>query len=188
MRSRAGGIALSGALVVLLGGCGIGDTLPRPTATASAKTPLATLAATPLASITPVNFASCPKMNEYVLIRSGYEAQGIIRTAPGAVADGQLWVNFQYLTYAHYGQTDYAAGKFVWRMTGHGDFHVLALGPHGEQLLPKAGPDAHLGSSWDTHPGSEWGTGMTFSSAGCWDLYAWRDDIAGDVALRIEQR
>jgi hypothetical protein len=46
-------------------------------------------------------------------------------------------------------QLGYAQGKFVWRITGHGDFHVLALGPHGEQLAPDDGPVLDLEhASW----------------------------------------
>jgi hypothetical protein len=109
-----------------------------------------------------------------------------VRSTSGVIAEGQLWVWIQTLAHTQGGEADYAQGKFVWKMTGQGDFHVLALGPHGEQLAPKDGPVAHSGSTWNTHPGDEWGTIMTFSSAGCWDLHVWRDDVAGDVALRIE--
>jgi hypothetical protein len=167
------GACLTGTLALLLSGCG-GDAVSQLTATISAKTPLA--------SVTPLTFVSCPTVGEYL----HSEAQGAVRSTTGDIAEGQLWVWFQTLTSEHYGQPYYSQGKFVWRITGHGDFHVLALGPHGEQLAPQEGPTAHLGSTWDTHPGDEWGTIMTFSSAGCWDLRVWRDDVSGDVALRIE--
>jgi hypothetical protein len=167
------GACLAGALATLLSACD-SAAVPQPTMTPTQ---------TPIATVTPLTFVSCPTMKEYP--RS--EAQGVVRSTSGAIVEGQLWVWIQSLTSEHYGQPYYSQGKFVWRMTGHGDFHVLALGPHGEQLLPKEGPEAHsYGSTWNTHPGDEWGTSMVFSSAGCWDLHAWRDDVSGDVALRIE--
>jgi hypothetical protein len=176
------GVCLACALALFLSACGIGDLLPQPTATKTVNTLLISITPTPLASVTPLTFVSCPTVREYV----GKEAQGVVRSPNGAIAEGQLWVWIQSFGYTHSGQADYAGGKFVWRMTGQGDFHVVALGPHGEQLIPKEGPTAHQGSTWDTHPGDEWGTSMVFSSAGCWDLRVWRDDIMGDVALRIE--
>ena len=74
--------------------------------------------------------------------------------------------------------------KIVWRMTGTGDFHVVAVGPQGQHLAPVWGPEAHLGSNWE-RPGGEWGTGFTFPVAGCWDMHATRDDTSGDVWLMM---
>jgi len=162
------GVCLAGTLALLLSACG-GEALSQPTTTASAKTPA----------------ASCA--SKFTNVSVGYEAQGTIRSATsGDTSSEQLWVLMMYTTSAQAGQPDYIQGKFVWRMTGHGDFHVLALGPHGEQLAPKEGPTAHLASTWDTHPGDEWGTIMAFSSAGCWIMRAWRDDVSGDVALLLK--
>jgi len=166
------GVSLASALALLLSGCD-SAVVPQPTATPTQ---------TSLATVTPLTFVSCPTVSEY----AHSEAQGVVRSTNGTIAEGQLWVWIQTLTSEHYGQPYYAQGKFVWRMTGHGDFHVLALGPHGEQLAPQEGPVAHSGSTWNTHPGDEWGTLMTFSSAGCWDLRVWRDDVSGDVALLLK--
>jgi hypothetical protein len=161
------GACLAGTLALPLSACG--------GAAASQSTPTPTQ--------TPVT--SC--LSKFTSVSVGYEAQGVIHSASGAdVSGAQLWVLMMYTTSAQLGQPDYVQGKFVWRMTGHGDFHVLALGPHGEQLAPKDGPTAHLGSTWDTHPGDEWGTIMTFSSAGCWIMRAWRDDVSGDVTLLLK--
>jgi hypothetical protein len=161
------GACLVGALALLLSGCE-SAVVPQPTAT---------LTQTPV--------TSCP--SKFSRASVGYEAQGTVRSMSGGDISGeQLWVLMEYVNAAQNGEPPYAQGKFVWRMTGHGDFHVLAIGPHGEQLNPEEGPDAHGSSTWDTHPGDEWGTIMTFSSAGCWDLRAWRDDIFGDVALLLK--
>lgn len=74
--------------------------------------------------------------------------------------------------------------KIVWRMTGTGDLHLIALGPQGQHLAPAWGPEGHGGSNWD-RPGDEWGTGFTFPAAGCWDMHATRDDTSGDVWLLV---
>jgi hypothetical protein len=161
------GACLAGTLALLLSGCD--------SAAVSQST------ATP----TQMPGTSCP--SKFTNVSVGYEAQGTIRSATsGDTSSEQLWVLMMYTTSAQAGQPDYVQGKFVWRMTGHGNFHVLALGPHGEQLAPKEGPTAHLGSTWDTHPGDEWGTTMTFSSPGCWIMRAWRDDVSGDVSLLLK--
>jgi hypothetical protein len=74
--------------------------------------------------------------------------------------------------------------KIVWRMTGSGDFTIVALGPHGMNVSPSQGPAEHLGSNWN-RPGDEWGTVFTFPVAGCWDLHTTRNNAFGDVWLHI---
>ncbi len=76
--------------------------------------------------------------------------------------------------------------KFVWRMTGTGSFQIVALHPDVAPLAPIWGPDAHGGSSWNTHPGDEWGTGFNFPTSGCWDLHVTRDHAAGDVWITVK--
>src|SRR5215469_2159524 len=63
--------------------------------------------------------------------------------------------------------------KIVWRMTGSGNFTIVAVGPDGMKLPPSQGPSEHLASSW-SRPGDEGGTVFTFPMAGCWDLHATR--------------
>ncbi len=75
--------------------------------------------------------------------------------------------------------------KIVWRMTGSGDFHIVALGPSGMTVPPSQGPDAHSGSSWN-RPGEEWGSVFIFPVAGCWDLHATRGTSFGDVWLVVQ--
>jgi hypothetical protein len=74
--------------------------------------------------------------------------------------------------------------KIVWRMTGSGDFSIVAVGPDGVKVSPSQGPTEHLGSNWN-HPGDEWGTVFTFPRAGCWDLHATRGNASGDVWLKV---
>jgi hypothetical protein len=75
--------------------------------------------------------------------------------------------------------------KIVWRMSGSGDFIIVALGPSGMKVSPSQGPNAHLGSNWN-RPGDEWGTVFYFPVAGCWDLHATRGTSAGDVWLVVQ--
>ncbi|MGH8946355.1 MAG: hypothetical protein ACRDVL_09405, partial [Acidimicrobiia bacterium] len=70
--------------------------------------------------------------------------------------------------------------KIVWRATGEGDVTFQALGPNGSTVTPIWGPESHASSSWDSHPGDEWGTGWVFPEAGCWSVELRRDD--GSVA------
>ncbi len=75
--------------------------------------------------------------------------------------------------------------KFVWHMTGTGTFQIVALHPHVSPLAPIWGPEAHGSSSWDTHPGDEWGVGFNFPTAGCWDLHVTRAHATGDVWITV---
>lgn len=97
----------------------------------------------------------------------------------GTVTGGELWALLGG------GQLPEPKGlqvKIIWRLTGNGDLHLSATGPTGPTIRPDWGPQAHGGSSWE-RPGDEWGAGFTFPVAGCWDIHAARDDIAGDVYL-----
>jgi len=99
----------------------------------------------------------------------------------GTITGGELW------TLLDGGSVPEPKGvqlKIVWRVTGHGDLHLSATGPAAQTVRPDWGPEAHGGSSWQ-RPGDEWGTGFTFPAAGCWDVHAARDNVAGDVYLMV---
>jgi len=51
--------------------------------------------------------------------------------------------------------------KIVWRMTGSGDFNVVAIDIDGNRLAPSQSPMPNSGSSWN-RPGDEWGTAWVF--------------------------
>jgi hypothetical protein len=94
----------------------------------------------------------------------------------GSSTNGSLWI----LLFA-----DTRVGsdiKIVWRMTGTGDLHLVAIGPQGQHVAPDWGPQAHSGSNWN-RPGDEWGAGFTMPVTGCWNLHASRADTSGDVWL-----
>ena len=78
-----------------------------------------------------------------------------------------------------------SALKIVWRMTGTGDFHLVAIDPQGQSLPPSFGPEAHDGSNWK-RPGDEWGSGFdSLPGAGCWDFHVTRANASGDVWLVV---
>lgn len=99
----------------------------------------------------------------------------------GTATNAELWALLQSYTVPPKAQVDV---KIVWRMTGSGNFTIVAFGPHGMKVSPSEGPEAHSGSNWN-RPGDEWGTVFIFPAAGCWDLHATRDNASGDVWLKI---
>ena len=99
----------------------------------------------------------------------------------GTVTGGELWALLDG------GQLPEPKGvqlKIVWRMTGTGELRLSATGPAGRTVQPDWGPQAHGGSNWG-RPGDEWGAGFTFPLAGCWNIHAVRDNIAGDVYIIV---
>jgi hypothetical protein len=76
--------------------------------------------------------------------------------------------------------------KVVWRMTGTGDFAVVARGPNDEVLDPVQGPTPHVGSNWE-RPGDEWGTFFVLTSPGCWRLEASRGADTSTVYVLAEE-
>jgi hypothetical protein len=73
--------------------------------------------------------------------------------------------------------------KIVWRMTGQGDLALSAIGPNATTVAP-TWVKAHDASNWK-RPGDEWGSGFTFTQAGCWRLHAERADSSGDLWLVV---
>lgn len=102
--------------------------------------------------------------------------------AQGTGVNAELWALFMSTSgIPPVAKTDV---KIVWRMTGEGDFNIVAIGPHGTKVSPTEGPTAHGGSNWN-RPGDEWGSVFNFPLAGCWDLHATRDNAFGDVWLKV---
>src|SRR2546423_12507794 len=58
--------------------------------------------------------------------------------------------------------------KIVWRMGGHGAFHIEAKTTDGTGAQLTFGPEPHGGSTWYVPNTDEWGAGFIFPSAGCW--------------------
>ncbi|HLW00030.1 MAG TPA: hypothetical protein VKT82_15280 [Ktedonobacterales bacterium] len=160
-------------LVLLLAGC---SGSPAPTTQASATVAItqpSTLATTqPTLSTTPGSLGApgChPPSSEQTSAIGGPEVHG-------TSANGSLWLLL-------FGDTKVGVDlKIVWRMTGTGDLHLIAIGPQGQRVAPDWGPEAHGGSNWN-RPGDEWGAGFTMPVVGCWDLRATRDNTSGDAWL-----
>jgi hypothetical protein len=161
---------LPGILVLVLAACGSQAQAPAsPTATPRPTQSSATPTTAPVGPLGAVGCKPASPMQPSGVGGPEFE---------GTSADASLWtLLFNPL----------ATGqdiKMVWRMTGSGDLHVVALGPQGQQVQPDWGPEAHSGSNWQ-RPGAEWGTGFTFPAAGCWDMRATRENASGDVWLVI---
>ena len=76
--------------------------------------------------------------------------------------------------------------KMVFRLTGEGDFDVVARHQDGTEIVS----DWHLGdgttdgSSYG-RPGPEWRMLFTLPAAGCWNIHFTRGDGAADVWLMV---
>lgn len=75
--------------------------------------------------------------------------------------------------------------KIIWRLGGSGDLSLVAIAPDGSRVAPDW-QKAHTGISAWTRPGDEWGTGITFTQTGCWDIHAARQGASGDVWVVVQ--
>jgi hypothetical protein len=144
----------------------------------AAKTPTMTPTVTPTVTPLPLGAPNCQPPSPITPPGLGFrDVRGTITSGTG-----ELWA----LPMGGDGPSIHAQQdvKIVWRMTGFGDFQIVALGPAGARAPLLFGPDKHLSSNWQ-RPGEEWGTGFHFPVAGCWDLHATRDSLAGDVWLLV---
>lgn len=101
--------------------------------------------------------------------------QGFREIFGTAVGHEELWALPFVPRGASWAQADAAAFdglvgkeiKIVFAMTAmHLPF--TARGPGGQTLAPAWGPSLHSSSNWARQPGSEWGAGFVFPTAGCW--------------------
>ena len=74
--------------------------------------------------------------------------------------------------------------KIAWRMTGTGDLTLSATGPAGSTIKPEW-LEYHGGSSWQ-RPGTEWGSGLRFTEAGCWTVHARRGSAEATASLLVK--
>jgi hypothetical protein len=104
-------------------------------------------------------------------------AQGLRDVFGTAVGREQLWAlpfvpeGAAWPT-PHFAVFDGLVGKEIKIVFGMTTFHTpfRASGPGSTILQPVWGPSFHAGSSWDRQPGTEWGAGFVFPSAGCWRI------------------
>ena len=74
--------------------------------------------------------------------------------------------------------------KVVWRVTGAGDFRVVAVGPESQEVPPVSGPTEHFGSNWD-RPGDEWGTFFRLDEPGRWQLRIQRGSSTATLPVEV---
>jgi hypothetical protein len=77
--------------------------------------------------------------------------------------------------------------KTVWRLDGPsalGPPTFALVGPGGVPGQLNWGPQEHLGSSWN-RPGREFGTGLQFPTAGCWDVHVTLGQLVGDLYVVV---
>lgn len=161
--------------LVLLAACSGGAQVPSPASPVVQKTVAAPSPSPTITGPTTPGLQRCQPASPIDNSPVGPEVQG---TATNA----ELWALIQSTSgIPPVAKTEV---KIVWRMTGSGDFMIVALGPSGVEISPSQGPEPHLGSNWN-RPGGEWGTVFTFPVAGCWDLHATNGNASGDVWLKV---
>ncbi len=75
--------------------------------------------------------------------------------------------------------------KIIWRMTGSGDLHLVAIGPDGQCVMPTS-LTHHIDSVWK-RPGEEWGSLFTFPTPGNWNVHATRGSLSGEVWFLVQK-
>ena len=159
-------------LIVLLAGCSSAAPLVKKP-TALPASPTSAPANTPGGpGCQPASPAIVPRGNE---TSAGVGLPQVEGKAPG----GQLWA----LIFNGWPMQTGNQNKIVWRMTGSGNLELVAYGPDGRMVHP-ADVTLHEGSSWQ-RPGDEWGSVFVFPSAGCWNIHATRENLAGDVWVMV---
>ncbi len=100
----------------------------------------------------------------------------------GTAVNGTVWAWFMWSYPPKAGLED----KTVWRLDGtntHGTPTFALLGPDG-QVGRLTGLQAHGGSTWN-RPGVEYGSGLLFPAAGCWDVHVTLGQLQGDVYVVV---
>lgn len=77
--------------------------------------------------------------------------------------------------------------KTVWRLdtaNSLGAPGFTLIGPARQPGKLNWGPEEHSGSTWN-RPGREFGTGLVFPKAGCWDVHVALGHLSGDVYVVV---
>src|ERR1700674_4523645 len=141
-----------------------------------APSPIATqVSPTPVPTIGPVGAAGCRPASP-----AGAFAGEVYGTATG----GTVWAWFM----AGYPPQAGISDKTIWRLDGPGVSAAGApfslCGPASQVGRLDWGPAFHDSSTWN-HPGSEYGTGLLFPTAGCWDVHVSIGQVTGDVYVVV---
>ncbi|HLZ95847.1 MAG TPA: hypothetical protein VKT20_11005 [Candidatus Dormibacteraeota bacterium] len=101
----------------------------------------------------------------------------------GTASGGTVWAWFMAAYPPLHGVED----KTVWRLDGSsiaGTPAFSLLGPAGAIGRLDWGPEEHGGSTWN-RPGVEFGTGLMFTTPGCWDVQVALGQLRGDVFVVV---
>lgn len=101
----------------------------------------------------------------------------------GTATGGTVWAWFM----AGYPPRAGIEDKTLWRLNGPSASGVPSfdlVGPASERGHLNWGPSLHESSTW-SRPGSEFGTGLLFPTAGCWDVHVRVGLLTGDVYVVV---
>lgn len=102
----------------------------------------------------------------------------------GTATGGTVWAWFMQSYPPQAGVED----KTIWRLNGPSTAGLVPTftlnGPASAMGRLDWGPDYHLSSTWN-RPGDEYGTGLLFPVAGCWDLHVSLGPVTGDVYVAV---
>jgi hypothetical protein len=101
----------------------------------------------------------------------------------GTATGGTVWAWFM----AGYPPQAGIEDKTLWRLDGPGASGApkfALVGPASQTGRLNWGPEMHISSNWN-RPGFEFGTGLLFPSAGCWDVHVTAGQLTGDVYVVV---
>ncbi len=101
----------------------------------------------------------------------------------GTATGGTVWAWFM----AGYPPKAGIEDKTIWRLDGPGASGAptfALVGPGNQTGRLNWGPEMHIGSTWN-RPGVEFGTGLLFPSAGCWNVHVAVGQLTGDVYVVV---
>lgn len=102
----------------------------------------------------------------------------------GTTTDGTVWAWFMAAYPPQAGVSD----KTIWRLDGPGISAAaptfFLVGPASQTAHLDWGPAFHDSSNWN-RPGDEYGTGLLFPAAGCWDVHVTVGQVTGDVYVVV---
>jgi hypothetical protein len=101
----------------------------------------------------------------------------------GTATGGTVWAWFMQSYPPQAGVED----KTIWRLDGPNTAYppvFTMIGPANARGHLDWGPAYHMSSTWN-RPGDEYGTGLLFPVAGCWDVHVSVGGVTGDVYVVV---
>jgi hypothetical protein len=138
--------------------------------------------ATPPTSTSPRHPVAVTVTGNSCTVSTRFGVGGAANEIHGVSTDAQLWG--LALGPGHAPPRPGDELKIVWRMTGSGPLHISFTAPDGLRQPLVFGPEPHSASSYH-RPGDEWGTGLRFTTHGCWHIHFTRTNASADVWLNV---